>query len=101
MEESVFVEKCDQKLSELFDKVEAFDEDSRFDIDYADGILTIDLIDSDKSYVINRNVGNMKIWFSSPVSGADYFSYDKDSSLWIGNHGDELEKKLFTELKTL
>lgn len=101
MQEAVFIEKCDQVLSNLFDQIEQFDKNSRFDIDYADGILTIDLINGGKSYVINRNVGNMKIWFSSPVSGADYFSYDSSCDNWFGNKGEELSKKLFTELKIL
>jgi frataxin-like iron-binding protein CyaY len=81
--------------------VEAFDKNSQMDIDYSEGILKIVILENKKTYVINRNSGNQKIWYSSPFSGADYFSFDEQTNKWINNKKEELTNKLFNELSKL
>lgn len=100
MLEKDFYQYCEQTLSKLFDEVEAFDEDCNFDTDYSDGILKIILPDG-KTYIINRNLGNQKIWFSSPFSGADYFAFNAEKKLWLNDLEIEISNKLFDELKKI
>ena len=84
----------------LADLLELQDNDATFDIEYSDGILTIEVSDSNQEYVINRHSANQKIWYSSPISGADYFSFDEESSKWLNSKREQLEEKLLAELKT-
>lgn len=92
------------KLSEIFlidlaDKIEKSDTEALFDVEYSDGILTIMVERTGQEYVINRHNANQKIWYSSPLSGADYFSFDESSQKWLGSKGEELEEKLMAELE--
>jgi len=93
-----FYLECENYLSNLASKIEDFDKNSQMDIDYSEGILKIVIIENKKTYVINRNSGNQKIWYSSPFSGADYFSFDEQTNQWINNKKEELTNKLFNEL---
>lgn len=91
------------KLSEIFlmslaDKIEKSDMQAVFDVEYSDGILTITVEQTGQEYVINRHNANQKIWYSSPLSGADYFSLHENGK-WIGSKGEELEEKLTAELE--
>lgn len=99
MEEKDFLQLSEHKLIEIDDFIEGNDDKSVFDVEYSDGILTIEVFHHNKTYVINKNSGNQKIWLSSPVSGADYFAYDFDKKSWLNDQGVELSKKLFSELK--
>jgi len=101
MLEKDFLKHCEEALLYLSQKVEAWDEKSRFDVEYSDGILEIVLIANQKTYIINRNSGNQKIWYSSPVSGADYFAFDETQKKWLNASAIELEHKLFSELQKL
>ena len=89
---------CNDFLENLSEKVENFDINSIFDVDYSDGILNIILEDTGQTYVINRHSASKKIWYSSPLSGADYFSFQEE---WLNDNGDLLTDKLFSELKQL
>jgi len=99
MLEKDFYQLCENELSKLFDELEKFDVNSDFDIDCADGILKITLQDG-KTYVINRNSGNQKIWYSSPFSGADYFAFNAEKKAWENDKNQELSIKLFSEIKS-
>lgn len=88
-------------LINLADKIENNDKNSIFDVEYADGILNIIVFKTGQTYVINKHSASSKIWFSSPISGANYFSYDKNSEKWLNDKKDELEEFLIKELKTL
>ncbi|MFT4717753.1 MAG: frataxin-like iron-binding protein CyaY [Rickettsiales bacterium] len=50
-----------------------------------------------QEYVINKRLASQKIWFSSPHSGAKYFTYDVNSDKCLDGD-DELQKYLFSEL---
>jgi iron donor protein CyaY len=101
MLEKDFYKLCESALLKLSEAVEAADKNSQLDAEYSDGILKIVIIASKKTYVINRNSGNQKIWYSSPFSGADYFSFDEQTQDWRDAKGDELSQKLFLELKNI
>jgi frataxin len=90
---------CETYLEELSDKIDQADKDFNLDIEYQDGILSIKILSNNKIFVINRNSGNKKIWYSSPFSGADYFSYDQNTKQWLSDSKVELTKKIFEELK--
>jgi iron donor protein CyaY len=98
MLEKDFYQLCESSLIKLSEAIEAADQNSQLDVEYSDGILEIVITRSKKTYIINRNSGNQKIWYSSPFSGADYFSFDEKTLDWRDVKGDELEQKLFSEL---
>jgi frataxin len=99
MQEKDFLQYCDNTLESLSERIENGDKDSKLDVEYSDGILTITIEESKKTYIINRHQATQKIWYSSPFSGADYFSYDVKSSKWLNSNVVELSEKLFSELK--
>lgn len=95
-----FYKESEDFLVDLSQKIEKIDKDSVFDVDYSDGILDILVYETDQQYVINRHNANQKIWYSSPISGADYFSFDENSKNWLNAKGVELESKLMDELNS-
>lgn len=99
MLEKDFYQLCEATLIKLAETIETADKNSQLDVEYADGILEIVIVATKKTYVINRNLGNQKIWYSSPFSGADYFSYSPESIDWRDAKGEELGEKLFLELR--
>jgi len=101
MLEKDFYKLCDDALSQLSSAVEELDKNSKLDVEYSDGILTIIVEATSQTYIINRHAASQKIWYSSPLSGADYFSFDDKSAKWLDSKGEELAQKLFTEIKNL
>ena len=99
MFESTFLKLCDSALTNLSEKIEDLDKNSKLDVEYSDGILTIVVEETSQTYVINRHAASQKIWYSSPLSGADYFACDEQSGKWLDSKGQELEEKLFSELE--
>ena len=91
----IFAEKI---LLKIADFIEDKDDDSIFEIDYLDGILEIKIFSTNQKYVINKHRASQKIWFSSPNTGAKYFSYDQNSNKWL-DEKDELWQYFFDELK--
>jgi frataxin len=100
MSDKNFHHLCDAFLEQLAEKLEAQDKNSELEIEYSDGILTINL-EGSKTYVINRHSASQKIWYSSPFSGANYFSFNDDEKKWLDSKGEELEEKLMSELKNI
>lgn len=94
-----FYQASEDILIKLADKIEGMDNGAKLDVEYSDGILSIKVEASNKQYVINRNSANQKIWYSSPLVGADYFAYDETSKKWISDKKEDLEEKLLKELK--
>ena len=101
MNDSKFVSIAEQKLMEIADKIDEIDSQSVFECEYSDGILTIESFNNDQTYVINKHSASQKIWFSSPLSGADYFSYNIKEGKWLNAKNQELSDKFFSEIKTL
>ena len=100
MIESTFLSLCESSLTDLFEKIENLDKNSKLDVEYSDGILTIIVEETSQAYVINRHAASQKIWYSSPLSGANYFACEEQSGKWFDSKGQELEEKLFAELQT-
>ena len=84
MLEKDFLELSEKELINLADAIENNDRNSIFDVEYVDGILTINVFGKNQQYVINKHLASKKIWFSSPISGANYFAYDSPFS-WFSN----------------
>lgn len=53
-----------------------------FDVDHAEGVLTIKL-GASGTYVINKQTPNRQIWLSSPVSGPARFDWDAKNRCWV------------------
>ena len=98
MEEKDFLEFSEIKLIRLADLIESSDVNSLFDVEYSDGILSIDIFGKDKTYIINKHNASRKIWFSSPISGADYFAFDYGTKNWLNPNNKELSEILLNEL---
>jgi iron donor protein CyaY len=96
-----FYSLCENFLQNLAEKIELQDVDSALEVEYQDGILEIIINSNKKTFIINRNAGNQKIWYSSPFFGADYFSFDESSQSWLNAKNEELSKKLFNELNQI
>ena len=98
LSETEFLELAEKTLIELADFIENNDEKSIFDVEYSDGILNIEIFGQNKIYVINKHGASQKIWFSSPVSGADYFSYHSQKRQWLDKNNCDLKTILINEL---
>jgi iron donor protein CyaY len=98
MEENKFLQLSENTLIKLADYIENNDEKSIFDVEYSDGILNIEIFDKKQTYVINKHSASKKIWFSSPISGADYFSYCEIQENWLDKNQKDLETILINEL---
>jgi iron donor protein CyaY len=101
MSESDFLQRCENTLNKLSEELEIRDKNSKLDVEYSDGILTILIEETSKTYVINRHGASQKIWYSSPFTGADYFSFEDTSQSWIDSKGEKLEVKLLSELQKI
>lgn len=101
MSESNFHNSCETVLNSLAEAIENRDKNSKLDVEYSDGILTITIEATSQTYVINRHAASQKIWYSSPFTGADYFSFDEASQNWLDSKGEWLEEKLFSELQKI
>lgn len=99
MLEKDFLFFAEKELIEIADLIENNDDESFFDVEYLDGILNIVVVKTDQTYIINKHSASQKIWYSSPISGADYFVFDEEKKLWFDDKGVELRSKLFAELK--
>lgn len=102
VELNAYHEASDNTLEELSEKLESVLED-RFDkgadVSLNSGVLTV-VVDTNNTYVINKQTPNRQIWLSSPLSGPKRF--DLVSGCWIDKHSrTELKKLLSKELSQL
>jgi iron donor protein CyaY len=98
MSEKDFLKRCEACLIELCQRIEEADKNSQLDVEYSDGILSVVIEATNQTYIINRHGASQKIWYSSPFTGANYFSFDENLQKWLDSKSDELEQKLFLEL---
>ena len=94
-----FYTLCHQYLTDLAQQIEDADKQFLLETDYSDGVLNITISATKQMFVINRNSGNEKIWYSSPFSGPDYFSFNQSQNAWLNQEGVNLTHKIFSELK--
>lgn len=99
MLEKDFLFFAEKELIKIADLIEQNDKESLFDVEYLDGILNIFVEKTNQTYVVNKHSASQKIWYSSPVTGADYFVFDEAKKQWLDDKNLELADKLFSELK--
>ncbi len=87
MDESEFLNIAQNYLEALAEQIEAADKNYDLTTDYSDGVLEIDT-ETKGVYVLNVHRPTQKIWYSSPFSGADYFSYQQQK--WLNKSAGEL-----------
>lgn len=63
-----FVKIAQDTLIDLSDALDNLESGIFEDINYADGVLNIEMHDG-RAYVLNKQAPNMQIWLSSPISG--------------------------------
>ena len=98
--EKNFLELSEQELIKIADEIENNDKNSLFDVEYSDGILNIEIFKTGAQYVVNKHSASQKIWFSSPISGANYFSFNNEKEKWLDEKGMELRIFLLNELSS-
>lgn len=88
-----------KESSRIFDKIiasiETNPEYDDIDVDYQDDVLY--LTSPYGKFVLNKHSPTMKIWLSSPVSGAHYFEYNNGQ--WQDAVKLELELLILSELE--
>jgi iron donor protein CyaY len=99
METSHFERLAEQKLQSLAERIEAVDTHSLLEVEYLSGVLTVTL-PGNRQYVLNRHRVTQQLWWSSPVSGAKYFSLSPEG-VWLDKEQKELEHTLGVELQAL
>ncbi|KAH6618951.1 arabinogalactan endo-1,4-beta-galactosidase [Boeremia exigua] len=73
---SEFHERADEYLNELVERLEEAQEKSPdIEVEYSAGVLRVDFISKQLSYVINKQPPNKQIWLSSPISGPKRFDW--------------------------
>ena len=97
MSEQSFLTRAGNFLENMADQIEDIDIEAKLSIEFYDGILEI-IDESDRTDVINQHSATEKIWYSSPFSGADYFSYKQNE--WQNKDGISLVNKLAAELES-
>lgn len=97
MQESEFLKQCERDLAQLAAEIEKRDKNSTLEIDFDGEVLEINIMATNQTYVINKHSASRKIWYSSPLSGADYFVYKNNQ--WLSDKGEEISAKLLNELK--
>lgn len=95
MDESEFLNIAQNFLNDLAEQIEAADTNYDLNTEYSDGVLEIDT-EGKGVYVLNVHRPTQKIWYSSPFSGADYFSYQEQK--WLNKTAGNLFDILATEL---
>lgn len=88
-------------LSEYFEEVvEEASHLKSADVSYSDGVLTVQFGVPHGTYVFNRQVPNLQIWLSSPISGPK--RYDFHNGCWLYRHdGVSLHELLNQEIPNI
>ncbi len=95
MSASQFNQLATDYIEKIAEKIEQQDKNYLLEIECNDGVLEVS---SKKGiYVINRHQASEKIWYSSPFTGANYFSYKGGE--WLDAEGKKLSKIFFLELQ--
>eukprot|EP01095_Lingulamoeba_sp_RSL-Kostka_P004076 TRINITY_DN15167_c0_g1_i1.p1 TRINITY_DN15167_c0_g1~~TRINITY_DN15167_c0_g1_i1.p1 ORF type:complete len:215 (-),score=45.81 TRINITY_DN15167_c0_g1_i1:134-778(-) len=80
---NLYTDVLNETLDELNENLESLAKDIKdFDIELSDGVLTLDLGEKG-TYVLNKQVPNKQLWFSSPISGPKRFFFDKNDFKWL------------------
>lgn len=66
-----------------------------FDVQYASGVLTVQLGEGRGTYVINKQTPNKQLWLSSPTSGPK--RYDFKDGTWVYKYENDTLHQLLTK----
>lgn len=98
---SIYHEVADAELATLASSVETLFEESDqggdYDVDLAQGVLTIALSRGRGKYVLNKQTPTRQLWWSSPFSGPKRFDYDDASKRWINSRDQRPLRSLLEE----
>ncbi|KAL6076607.1 ferroxidase [Balamuthia mandrillaris] len=101
---NTFNEVAEEVLLGIQERLEVLEEHDlpEFDMEYADGVLTIRLGDKG-TYVLNKQTPNRQIWFSSPLSGPKRFDFMPSTQQWLDARDKKtnLQERLYEEISTL
>ncbi|KAF5286870.1 hypothetical protein FQA39_LY00403 [Lamprigera yunnana] len=97
---------CEETLESLAEYFEVIVENAQHlksaDVEYSDGVLTINFGKPYGTYVINRQTPNKQIWLSSPTSGPKRYDFNADQNCWIYKHdGKTLHQLLQDEIPSI
>ncbi|AIL65116.1 frataxin-like protein [Rickettsiales bacterium Ac37b] len=88
-------------LENLYEKLETNEAFNDLEIDFVNNEVLYIASEKNQEYVINKHSPSRQIWFSSPLTGTYYFSYDISKKLWLDKEGKELEDLIIGELKRI
>ena len=98
-----FHRHADLSLGELYGKLEEIVEEASLpeaDLEYSQGVLTLELGGKRGTYVINKQSPNRQLWMSSPISGP--VRYDWHDGVWQYKRDcHTMHSRLQTELQKL
>ena len=99
MNEGVFHLVAGATLDAMFQALERVDAAGEIDVEYQDGVMTIEL-DDGRQFIVSKHTPSRQLWLSSPVSGGLHFSYAAAGG-WQLSDGRTLSETLCGELKSL
>ncbi len=97
---TTFQDMADAWLNQMFEILEAEDDEAVLDIDLEEGIMTID-VDEDNTFVISKHAPSKQLWLSSPLSGGLHFDATDGGTDWSLQDGRRLSVVLAEELQQL
>ncbi len=77
MTEKEYLTLCNLELDTLQDRLEDLEDTHDIEVKYVEGVLTVDCLNG-KVFIINRQIPNRQIWYSSPVTGPCRFNYEEE-----------------------
>ncbi|MBQ4875012.1 MAG: iron donor protein CyaY [Rickettsiaceae bacterium H1] len=83
----------EKTILQISDDIEKADKNYSLEIEYEEGVLTIETIKG--KYILNKNSPMKELWLSSPISGAHHFRFDSITGEWT----NKTQKNLFNLLK--
>ena len=96
--ESEFHQVADRTLQNLFDEVSVLEDSiETVDINLHHGVLAVDFYELGETWVVNKQIANQQIWWSSPRSGPMRFEYDMDQEEWLSSRSKQTLSKLIQE----
>jgi len=98
MNESDFHVIANATLGVMFETLERADAAGEIDVEFQDGVMTIELEDG-RQLIVSKHTPSRQLWLSSPVSGGLHFS--SDAAEWKLADGRTLAGILSAELRSL
>jgi len=98
MNESEFHIIADEALSRMFEVLEHADAAGDIEVEYQDGVMTIEMEDG-RQFIVSKHTPSRQLWLSSPVSGGFHFGHD--AADWKLGDGRTLAGILSAELRAL